>query len=46
MRDKTHEIELLAPLAAAPPPPGSKYDRLIARAKEIQACNDDRRASV
>ena len=37
MRDKTHEIESLAPLAAAPPPPDSKYDRLIAKAKEVPA---------
>jgi phosphate acetyltransferase len=35
MRDQTQEIGSIAPLAAAAPPPGSKYDRLIAKAKEI-----------
>ncbi len=36
MPDQPHGIESFAPLAPAPPPSGSKYDRLIARAKEIK----------
>jgi phosphate acetyltransferase len=36
MRDQTDEIMSIPPLSAAPPPPGSKYDRLIARAKELK----------
>ena len=37
MRDQTKEIGSIAPLAPAPPPLGSKYDRLIAKAKEVSA---------
>ena len=37
MRDQTQEIGSIAPLAPAPPPLGSKYDRLIAKAKEVSA---------
>ena len=37
MRDQTQEIGSIAPLAPAPPPLGSKYDRLIAKAKEASA---------
>jgi phosphate acetyltransferase len=37
MRDNTDDIGSIAPLAPAPPPLGSKYDRLIAKAKEVSA---------
>ena len=36
MQDYTQEIGSIAALCPAPLPPGSKYDQLIARAKELQ----------
>ena len=37
MRERDTEFESLVPLSAAPPPPNSKYDRLIERAQHLKS---------